>query len=103
MTSPGTPIRLRDWIAARVPSPPPALAQRLAELVGNDACAGPAELPDSLLARAEELLARVETDRSAATDLLAADALITYAMEAAAEYGLDVDAIAANAAQRLSK
>ena len=103
MTTPGTAIRVRDWIAARQPSPPQALAQRLAELVGEDACNTPAALPESLLARAEELLARVATDRSAATDLLAADALITYAMEAAAEYGLDVDAIAANAAQRLAK
>lgn len=93
---------MRDWIAARAPSPPPVLAERLAELVGDDVCDVPGALPESLLARAEQVLAGVQTDRSAATDLLAADALITYAMEAAAEYGLDVDAIAVNAAGRLA-
>lgn len=102
MTGPGASIRVRDWLAGRAPSPPPALAQRLTELVGDDRCASPAELPEYLLSRSQKLLARVETDRSAATDLLAADALITYAMEAAAEYGFDVDAIAANAAMRLA-
>ncbi len=102
MTNAGEGLHVRDWITARVPPPPPALVVRLAEIVGDDGYDHPASLPESLIARAEQLLAQIGNDRSAATDLLAADALITYAMEAAAEYRLDVDAIAARAAARLA-
>jgi hypothetical protein len=100
--TPGEAIRLADWIGARVPAPPAALSQRLAEIVRDDTCDGSESLPDSLISRAEELLAQIGNDRSSATDLLAADALITYAMEAAAEYSLDVDSVAERAAVRLS-
>jgi hypothetical protein len=42
-------------------------------------------LSASLLKLGLEVLANIGDDRAAAPDLLAADALITYAMEAAAE------------------
>ena len=102
MTNAGESIRARDWIAARAPAPPPALSNRLAEIVGEDVCESSESLPDLLISRAEELLAHIGNDRSSATDLLAADALITYAMEAAAEYSLDVERIASEAALRLA-
>ena len=102
MTNGGESIRTRDWIAARFPAPPPALATRLAEIVADDVCESAESLPDVLICRAEELLSHIGNDRSSATDLLAADALITYAMEAAAEYSLDVERIASEAAVRLA-
>ena len=70
--------------------------------VANDTCESPPFLPESLIVRAEEMLTQSGNDRSSATDLLAADALITYAMEAAAEYDLDVESIAENVAIRLA-
>jgi hypothetical protein len=72
------------WLAARRPAPPPALRARLAEVlpagaVGVDAC----------LRAGEALLERLLEDdcasRGSALDLLVADALVTYAFEAAAD------------------
>ena len=102
MTNASESIRARDWIAARIPAPPPALSSRLADIVGEDTCESAESLPDLLISRAEELLSHIGNDRSSATDLLAADALITYAMEAAADYSLDVERIASEAAIRLA-
>ena len=102
METAGEAIRVTDWIRARVPAPPEALSQRLGEIVAEDTCQSSALLPESLIARAEETLTHIGNDRASATDLLAADALITYAMEAAAEYGLDVERIAGSVAERLA-
>ena len=64
---------------------------------------GPSEIATVLLDRAERILARIGDDRSAATDLLAADALITYAMESAAESRADLESFAADAAARIAR
>ena len=77
-------IRLSDWLASRTPAPPEELTSRLKEIVGNSS-ATVDELPYALLKCGLEILTHVGEDRAAAPDLLAADALITYAMEAAAE------------------
>ncbi|HEX2722399.1 MAG TPA: hypothetical protein VHM24_05740 [Gemmatimonadaceae bacterium] len=95
-------IRLTDWLASRAPSAPPALARRLHDLLGDAEVSNPAHLPDVLIDRAAHVLARIGDDRTAATDLLAADALITYAMEAAAEFCLDVASIASQAVEKLA-
>jgi hypothetical protein len=50
-----------------------------------------------------EVLADGCTARDAALDLLTADALVTYAFEAAAESPREVDAIAAEAMQRIAR
>ena len=75
------------WLEARDPAPPPALAARLREAleaVSDSAAEGVAErcliAGERLLAG---LLARDCARRDAALDLLAADALVTYAFEAA--------------------
>ena len=102
MKTAGEAIRVADWIRARVPAPPEALSRRMSEVVGDDVCESPASLPEALIARAEEMLTQIGNDRSSATDLLVADALITYAMEAAAEYSLDVESIAEGVAVRLA-
>ena len=74
------------WLAGRVPVPPDALAAHLAAaVVDRDAA-----LPDHLAREGAELLARVTgapvPGRERALDLLAADAFVTYAFEAQAEF-----------------
>lgn len=58
-------------------------------LVGADLGAPAGEAPERLLAAAERLLATMidppASSRAAALDLLAADALVTYAFEAAGD------------------
>lgn len=76
------------WLETRVPVPPPALARRIRQAVHAAPAADGAPLPEVLLAAGEHLLRQLvegdATTRSAATDLLAADALVTYAFEASA-------------------
>lgn len=93
---------LRDWLASRKPEPPPQLAGRLAEIVGDEAFNG-ASTADVLIGRGIETLRSALSDRDGALDLLAADALITYAMEAAADDFATMDAMAADAIQRVAR
>jgi hypothetical protein len=81
-------MTVRDWIDARVPAPPAPLGARMAEALGEhtlnastspyDACLGAA------LHLLGDLLVPEALGRESAPDLLAADALVTYAFEAAA-------------------
>lgn len=91
---PGGSIDVMEWLRARQPAPPAQLAAALSSAVGDLTCASPASLPDVLLARAESLLASLDDSRESAESLLAADALITYALEAAAEDCASVDSVA---------
>ena len=93
-----------DWLAARTPRPPDALAARLSTLV-----AGPAnndDVPEALIAAAEHTLRSLlrlnATDRSGALDLLAADALVTYAFEQATDDPETLEYKATAAMRRLS-
>jgi hypothetical protein len=54
-------------------------------------------------ARLSALLARGATDRTSALDLLAVDALVSYAFEAAAEEPASLEQIATNAMQRIAE
>ena len=94
-------IRIADWLASREPSPPGLLAQMLEDIVHDERCDS-AELAAALMTHAIALLDSVGDDRAAAIHLLAADALITYAMEAASEYNADFDAFASAAATRIA-
>lgn len=75
---------MSDWLASRTPRPPEELSAKLKEIVGDGEC-GAHELSLVLITKAKAALSSVGNDRSAAVDLLVADALITYAMEAAAD------------------
>jgi hypothetical protein len=94
-------IRIGDWLASREPAPPQLLAQMLGDIVHDERC-GASELPKALMAHAVALLDEIGNDRAAAVHLLAADALISYAMEAAAETNIDFDGFAAAAASRIA-
>ena len=84
---------LKEWLASRTPPPPRRLAARLdaALAVPDIAANGHYEIPGSRIETASTILRDTleqssnERNSTAALDLLAADALITYAVEAAAE------------------
>jgi hypothetical protein len=97
--------RLRAWLASRTPPAPALLAARLEGFVRT----APAERlqgteTDALgalgLLALQASLARGETGDEVALDLLAADAFVTYAFEAAAEEGDDVGRLAADLLSR---
>lgn len=91
-------MTIAEWLDARTPAPPPRLARRLraalAPVMGREV----RELPEAAVAAAEAILRALLdggcTGRAQALDLLTADALVTYAFEAA---GDEPDAIAARA------
>ncbi|HVM43301.1 MAG TPA: hypothetical protein VMT77_07335 [Gemmatimonadales bacterium] len=102
--TPGTghpPVRadFAAWLRSREPAPPPDLAAKLAECLAaapDDLLRGAsrAEAAGRLgLARLRTAVARRDVSEEAAMDLLAADALVTYAFEAAAEEGADLTAL----------
>ncbi len=100
-------MNLGDWLDARTPPPPPALAARVRQALG-DAVTRPAEDASvTCLDAAERLLVRVlergDGDRDTAYDLLCVDALVTYAFESAADEPSSVADRAAGGVLRLGK
>ena len=91
---------MSDWLLSRTPTPPHELKELLLKAAA-DSCASLNDLPSTLVEKALAVLANVGDGRTAAPHLLAADALITYAMEAAAEAG-NIEEVAANAMRELS-
>lgn len=73
------------WLDARRPVPPPTLREHLITLVPDASENGPDQLVDAGVALLARVLDRSEGGRELALDLLAADALVTYAFEAQAE------------------
>ncbi|MCC7053562.1 MAG: hypothetical protein IT355_09855 [Gemmatimonadaceae bacterium] len=95
------------WIAAHVEQPPAALRARLDAILDRErAGAGSGEVAPDLLAAGQRLLAEIlgagSTQRDAALDLLTADALVTYAFEAAAEDPARLDERAGAAMRAMS-
>jgi hypothetical protein len=83
-------MTLPVWLDSRRPAPPPTLRAHLDRRVSPaPAGGGDGALPDHLAAAGRDLLDRVlsrpAAGRELALDLLAADALVTYAFEAQAE------------------
>ena len=78
-----------NWISARTPAPPSPLAARLHAALGAQVNEPSARAYEVVLQTAESLLADLIAlecaQRDRALDLLAVDALVTYAFEAAAE------------------
>jgi hypothetical protein len=80
-----TRTELLVWLQARQPEVPPTLEAHLRQLLTD----GPGSVPEDLAEHGRATLARVLArpggGRELALDLLAADALVTYAFEAQAE------------------
>lgn len=96
------------WLERRAQAAPPSLRPRLAESVRAVADVGDGSLAELSSRAGERLLARVLVQdcaaRSAAPDLLAADALVTYAFEAAAEdESMSARAIGTSAEQAMTR
>jgi hypothetical protein len=99
-------MSVRAWIDSRTPAPPAALGQRVAQALGKraddarissyDACL------ESAIGSLADLLVPDALGRESAADLLAADALVTYAFEAAAEDISQLDARASSAMLQLA-
>lgn len=99
-------MTLGEWLATRTPAPPPALAARLRDVLGDALGRDVADGPDLMLAAAERLVPRLLGGgcraRSAALDLLAADALVTYAFEASSAMPTDLAHRAAESMARIA-
>jgi hypothetical protein len=95
-----------EWLGEREPAPPDALLLRLREALGADAGRDAGDAAAACLAAGERLLARVlhegEASRDHALDLLAADALVTYAFEAASARPVALPALATQAMARMA-
>jgi hypothetical protein len=78
-----------EWLASRTPPPPELLRLRIVGALGSGQERGVAETERVCLEAAERVLAGLFGDgggaRRDAADLLAADALVTYALEFAAD------------------
>ena len=90
---------LSAWIRGRRPAPPPHLLSRIEAMAAD---AAPSAIPaDALLDAAVAAMADVLRDGcltwSAGFDLLAVDALVTYAFEAAADDPRQLDAVTGSA------
>ncbi len=95
-----------DWLARCEPPPPPALAARVAALLGDAPLASADDAVARCVAGAERVVAGLLrdscTDRASALDLLAADALATYAFELAGERPETLAAVADAAMARFA-
>lgn len=102
------PGEIRTWLAARRPAPPAVLAAQLEAVLA--ACPSDRLLATESMAAAMSLLGvyaldslegRAPDSRGVAMDLLAADAFVTYAFEAASDEAAPVDAVAAGVLTRV--
>lgn len=92
---------LTEWLAGRTPARPPALAQRMDAAVAATSEADLNKAPSLAhalgavgLAMLADVTRRDPQAEGVALDLLAADAFVTYAFEAAAEQGEPVEPLA---------
>lgn len=93
-----------EWLESREPAPPAALLERLHVVLGEDALRDVRDAADVCLGMGERLLEAVlsneDASRDCALDLLAADALVTYAFEAASG---SPDTLAARASTAMTR
>jgi hypothetical protein len=97
---------LARWLDSRRPLPPAALRARIDAALGRDLLADADDVAEVLLAAGERLVRSLlgdeATSRASALDLLAADALVTYAFEAASERPAELSSRAATAMARIA-
>lgn len=97
-------MTVREWLASRTPAPPTALAKRLEEAVHDRLDDDASLMYECAIDAARNVLASVvarpSAGRECALDLLTADALTTYAFEAAATAP---DALVRRASEAMSR
>jgi hypothetical protein len=83
-------VTIAGWLDARRPVPPPALRARIDGALGESVRADEGDVVEACLRAGERLVESLlrnnATTRESALDLLAADALVTYAFEAASTH-----------------
>jgi hypothetical protein len=99
-------VTVGDWLARRAPAPPPALRARLESALGAGLAREADDATEVMVGAAEALVEGLlrgdATSRESALDLLAADALVTYAFEAASASPSTLVASASRAMTRLA-
>ena len=99
-------MSLSRWLDARQPLPPPALRARIDAALGDSLDASEDAAMEACLSAGERVVASLlranATTRESAIDLLAADALVTYAFEAASDRPAEIAARAADAMTRVA-
>ena len=95
---------LSGWMEARTPAPPQELVPRIQRMIGGGATGScPADaLVDSSVAAMRQLLVDGCLTRESGLDLLAVDALVTYAFEAAADEPVELEERAERALARIA-
>ena len=97
---------LARWLDSRRPLPPAALRARIDAALGRDLLADVDDAAEALLSAGERLVRSLldedATSRGSALDLLAADALVTYAFEVASERPAELSSRAATAMARIA-
>jgi hypothetical protein len=99
-------MTLGRWLDERRPAPPPALRAHIETALGSHLHEEGLDPVETLLAAAEHLVRALldenATSRGSALDLLAADALVTYAFEVSSEQPGDLSHRAARAMSRIA-
>ena len=99
-------MNLAGWLDARRPVPPPALRARIDDALGDSLQSDANDALESCLSAGERLVESLlranATTRESALDLLAADALVTYAFEAGSERPRELAARARDAMARIA-
>ena len=99
-------MTVAEWISTRSPAPPPVLVERVLAALGASGDDDAALAAERCLDAAERVVAGLlregRTGRESAADLLAADALVTYAFEAASGDPARLDERARTAMRRLA-
>lgn len=105
MTSPMGVTTLGAWVDALDPRPPVTLHERLRTLLAPAAHRPVADVAqvctETGVRLLGEMLATEATGRADALDLLAVDALMTYAFEAAADDSSQIESLASDAMVRI--
>ena len=100
------PTPAGEWVAGHAEQPPAALRARLDAILNTEAADATTAVAPALLDAGQSLLVTIlgsgSTQRDAALDLLTADALVTYAFEAAADDPSSLDARAAAAMRAIA-
>jgi hypothetical protein len=99
-------VTVAEWLHSRAARPPAALASRLEAVLGDSLSLSSEMIPELFLEKGEHLVAELlqthNQARQSALDLLTADALVTYAFEAASEEPSAIEARASAAMTRIA-
>jgi hypothetical protein len=99
-------VTVGDWLVRRKPAAPHALRARLELALGADSSADAGQASDACLRAAERLMRELLrgncNTRESALELLTADALVTYAFEAASETPSELARRAVDAMRRIA-